>query len=274
MYSLFRFCLCTGNGNRRLVLNVEVLLTKLLTGTSISLAAAIDYFENEFSELAKRLLWHLKNNNTKVEDLTANISLLPCSVNVYVYPMWINVCRKIETNDTLERLFAILNGEIWNILNYKLLEYLIKQCGNKKLKQRMIQYIYNLNEFKKTTLVSNFMECWEGYIDIPDHEEMKVKFKNNRMTLAGLDEFRKKVEKKCFPSILEDWWSYNKGYNKGCFVACWLLPVQLELLLKENIQNLHKLFMEYEVVEVILGEVCVYDCQLTLGKYILILGSG
>ena len=230
------------------------------------------YFEKEFSKLAKTFLWHLKDKNTKVEDLTTCIAVLPKSVNVYVYPMWEKICWRINPNDTLESLFTILNGEIWNILNYKLLEYLIQECGTQELEQSMIQYIYNLNEFKNTTLVSNFMEYWEDYIDIPDHEEMKVKINNNQMTLADLDEFRKKVREKCFPYILEDWWSYQKHFEKGCFVACWLLPDRLELVLKENVQYLHKLFMEYKVVEVILDDVSVYDCQHTSGKYILILG--
>ena len=219
-----------------------------------------------------QLLWHLKNNNTKVENLTTHISVLPYSVNKYVYPMWENIRRKIIPNDNLENLFAVLNGEIWNILNYHLLEYFIKKCGTRRLQQRMIQYIYNLNDFKKNTLVSHFMKCWEVYIDIPDFEEMKVKFRNNQMKLADLDEFRKKVKHKSFPHILEGWWSSYKGFKKGCFVVCWLLPDQLGLLLKKNIQYLHKLFMEYNVIEVILGEVSIYDGQHTLGKYILILG--
>ena len=185
---------------------------------------------------------------------------------MYVYPMWKKIRRKIKPNDNLECLFAVLNGEIWNILNYHLLEYFIKKCGTQKLKQRMIKYIYDLNEFKKATLVSHFMKCWEVHMNIPDFEEMKVKFSANHMTLADLDEFRKKVKHKCFPSILNYWWSYYKSFEDGCFVVCWLLPDQLELLLKENIQYLHKLFMEYNVIEVILGEVSVYDGQHTLGK--------
>ena len=137
---------------------------------------------------------------------------------------------------------------------------------NSEVEKRMILYIYDLNDFKRTTLVSHFMKCWEVYIDIPDYEELKVKFSNNHMTPADLDEFRKTVQHKCFPSILEDWWSNYKGFKEGCFVVCWLLPDQLELLLKENIQYLHKLFLEYNVIEVILGEVSVYDGQHTLGK--------
>ena len=240
-----------------------------MTGTSTSLAVAIAYFEQEFSELAKGLQDHLKSNDTKVELLTTYISVLPYSVNVYVYPMWKKIRRKIKSNDNLEGLFTILNGEIWNILNYHLLEYFIKKCGTQNLKKRMIQYIYNLNEFKRTTLVLHVLEYFNAYTNIPDYEEMKVKFKKNQMTLADLDEFQKKVKNKCFPSILEYWWSYHRGFEKGCFVACWLLPDQLELLLIENIVYLHKLFMEYNVIQVILGEVSVYDCQHTLGKNML-----
>ena len=247
-------------------MNVEVLFEKLSAGTSTSLAAAIDYFENEFSELAMKLLWHLKKNNMKVEVLLTYTVVLPFSSYIYVYPIYKQICRKIKPNDTLESLFAVLNGEIWNILDYHLLECYIKKFGTQNLKQRMIQYIYDLNEFKKSTSVSHFMKCWEVFTDIPDYEEMKVKFNNNQMTLADLDEFRKRLKKKSFPYILQEWWSYHRGFEEGCFVVCWLLPDQLKLLLKENIPYLHNLFMEYKVVEVILGDVSVYDCQHTLSK--------
>ena len=71
----------------------------------------------------------------KVENLTTYISVLPYSVNLYVYPMWKKIRRKIKPNDNLENLFAVLNGEIWNIVNYQLLEYFIKKCGTQKLKK-------------------------------------------------------------------------------------------------------------------------------------------
>ncbi len=229
--------------------------------TLISLSDKIGALESKFMDLAQGLLAHLKNSNFQVERLTSCISLLPRSINIYVFPMWKKICKKVADDETLNSLFTILNMEIWNILDYKLLEHFIKKCGNQNLIREMGKYISELEKFKKGTLVVDFIECWEGHNrEIPDYDEVKVKFDKHCLTLAQLDAFRKTLARKCIPSLLDyAGWIYYKHFQGGCFVVSWALPSQLVLLLKHHIRCMHRVLVKYGVKEVVLGGTVVYD---------------
>ena len=224
--------------------------------------------ELRFSDLAESLLSHLKSFGVCVEKLTSLMSILPRSINVYVFPMWQKICKRINSDETLDSLFAILNMEIWNILDYNLLEYFIKRYGSRDLKRRMNGYISKLVRFKKYTLVTEFIKCWDGHNrDIPDYEEVKVKFDKRSLTLADLDVFRKNLMRKCFPSLLNfAGWTYYKHFEEGCFMVSLLLPEQLAMLLKEHINSMCMLLEEYQVKEVILREMIIYYSHRALDR--------
>ncbi len=229
--------------------------------TESCLISTRDNIQAKFLHLAEGLLEHLKSSNFQVSTLTSYISLLPPYVNIYVFPMWNKICKKLSNDETLNSLFTILNKEVWNILDYKLLEYFIKRCGNRKLKREMQSYVAELEKFKKQTLVVDFIECWEGLIrEIPDYDEVKVKFDKHCLTLANLDAFRKTLTRICFPSLLDyAGWIYYKRFEEGCFVVSWLFPSQLVVLLHHYIGCMHVVLVKYRVVEVVLGGVSVYD---------------
>ena len=180
--------------------------------------------EVNFSNLAQSLLLLLKKNNIKVETLTFIIANLPRSINVYVFPKWQKICKNISSNETLDTLFTILNMEIWNILDYKLLEYFIARWGNQHMKRRMNDYILELDSFKKNTLVVQFIECWEGHIhNIHNYEEPEVKFNMDIsiLTVADLDVLRKKLMGKTFPSLSDFavWIYYKHSETTTCALA-------------------------------------------------------
>ena len=224
--------------------------------------------ELRFSDLAESLLSHLKSFGICVGKLISLISLLPRSINIYVFPMWKKICKRINSDETLDSLFTILNMEIWNILDYNLLEYFIKRYGNLDLKKRTNGYISELVRFKKDTLVMEFIECWEGHNrDIPDYEEVKFTFDIESLTLADLDVFRKKLMRKCFPSLLNfAGWMYYKHFKKGCVIVSLLLPEQLAMILKEHIISTCMLLEEYQVKEVILRKIIIYNSHKALDR--------
>ena len=233
----------------------------ILIGSSCAaLSQRIKDIEFKFSDLAEGLFTHLQNNRIKVEKLTSKIANLPRSIGIYVYPMWEKVCRKINGEDTLVSLFTILNMEIWNILDYNLLEYFILKNGNPLLKSTMKDYIVELDIFKKETLVVQFIDCWEGHNrDIPTYEEVLFTFKKHTLTLAKLDAFRRQLMMKCFPSLSDfSGWIYYKYFKLGCFEVCWMLPEQLALLLREQINSIFNVLEEYQVAQVILRETTIY----------------
>ena len=197
-----------------------------------------------------------------MEKLTTCISLLPRSINIYIYPMWKKICKK-KQYETLDSLFTVLNKKIWNILDYHLLEYFINECGNRNLKRSMKRYILELKNFKKRTLVISFIECWDRQgRDIPDYKELKVKFDDDKLTLADIDRFWTRLREKAFPSLLKyAGLVYHKLMEKGCCIVSWLLPDQLAQLLKEHIRRVHVLLKEYHVIQVMIGEVYIYNSR-------------
>ena len=228
---------------------------------STGLSDKITSIENKFSDLAGSLLCHLKSSNICVEKLTSWISTLPRSINVYVFPLWESLKEKISSSYTLDSLFAILNMEIWNILDFKLLEYFIKKAGADGLAERMKKYISELEKFKKETLVIDFIECWEGHNrDFPEYDELTIKFDKQSLTLTKLDKFRKTLVRKCIPSMLNySGWIYYKHFKSGCFEVTWMLPVQLAMLVKRNIPTMCKVLESFKVQQVVVAGTSVYN---------------
>ena len=218
-----------------------------------SLKKEIADLEQEFLDLARTLLLQLKSKNTRVEKLTTCVSLLPHSINIYIYPMWKKICNK--QYKTLDSLFTVLNKKIWNILDYHLLEHFINDSESDDLKRSMKRYILKLENFKKRTLVIPFIECWKGHDrDIPDYMDLEVKFKDNK-SLADLDQVWKRLQDETFPSLLKyAGIRYHKLMEEGCCKVSWLIPDQLAQLLKEHIRRVHVLLKEYHVIQVMIGE--------------------
>jgi len=211
--------------------------------------------EEEFSDLAESLLSSMKKNNFSTENLTLWISTLPRSINVYVFPLWQSISKKLSGSYSLDGLFSILNMEVWNILDYNLLEHFIKKSRSHELSVGIKKYISELEEFKKETLVSDFIKCWEGHSrDFPDYDELKIKFDEQHLTLATLDKFRKTLVKKCIPSLLEySGWIYYKHFRSGCFEVTWTLPMQLADRVKRNVMVMYEVLKAFKVRKVIVA---------------------
>ena len=228
---------------------------------STGLPDKIKSIEDKFSDLAGSLLSHLKSRKICVEKLTSWISTLPRSVNVYVFPLSENLKEKISSSYTLDSLFAILNMEIWNILDFRLLEYFIKKSGADELAEGMKKYISELEKFKKEILVIDFIECWEGHNrTFPEYDELTIKFNKQSLTLAKLDKFHRTLVRKCIPSMLNySGWICYKHFKSACFEVTWMLPIQLAMLVKRNIPTMCKVLESFKVQQVAVAGTSVYN---------------
>ena len=208
-----------------------------------------------------------------VEQVKKRISIPPEKVWVLISPLWNKLQKKkVEVSDTVTKLFEAMHMELWNFLDYYLLEHLIKKFGSVNLNKIMHEYVDKIEIFKKKTFVVPFFECWDGHKpDIPDdYVDLNVKFNLNNITLADLDKFRRKMEYTCLPFLLD----YASGMNyrylkKGCVQVSWFLPERFSQMFRKNINTLHSLFEEYHVCQVNLRGDSIYsiDCKLMkLGK--------
>jgi len=131
----------------------------------------------------------------------------------------------------------------------------------------MKKYISELERLKKNTLVTDFIECWEGHHrDVPDYEKLNVKFVRSDLTLSKLDEFRKSLVQNCLPSLIDyTGWIYYEHFKSGCFVVTWLLPVELALLIQKNISARDYFLKDYEVIHISIGDTSIYNTSSSQG---------
>ena len=146
-----------------------------------------------------------KPNEVSVDTLISKISCMKAEVMRYAYNSWRKTVKRIFHN--LDELFTYLNADVWTIFDYYLLAYLIKSLGSEQLKTKLEVYVVKLDNFKKTTLVSDFIYCWKDILhetSNPEFEKIIIKYDETRTTLADLeDDIRNKIKAKYFPSLLE-----------------------------------------------------------------------
>lgn len=76
---------------------------------------------------------------------------------------------RLQQCTTLKELFGVLDG-CWNFIDPYLLEFIIKEHGNKKLKYDIEQYLDKLKQFCELTTVHQLIKFWKPdhkYSDIP-----------------------------------------------------------------------------------------------------------
>ena len=236
-------------------------------GVFKGLPEKIESFEEKLSDMAYILSTHMKGKNISTEKLKSWMSTLPLSVNIYVFHLWESIDDEIKSSTNFDTIFAALNMKIWNILDYDLFEYLIKKSEAHELKTIMNKYKCDIEEFKKKTLVSNFVKSWKGRSrKFPNFDELEVKYEEQSLTLADLDTFRQEVFEECIPSMAQySSWVYKTYFKSGCFEVTWMLPKQLSVLVKRNITTMYEVLERYKVLQVVVAGVSVYNpCKFYL----------
>ena len=203
-----------------------------------------------------------------VKKLKVHVSLLPGYISVCISPLWNKLQKKVKEVGNVIELFTAMHMQLWNFLDYYLLEHLIKKCGSDILKERMYKYVVKIDLLKKNTRIIPFIQCWDGHKrDIPEYIDLEVKFDKINITLADLDAFRKRMMRKCLP-FLSDYASgmFYRYFNKGCVQVSWFLLERFSQMLSQNIKELHSLFEEYHVCLVKLKGDVIYSIDYKLMK--------
>ena len=218
--------------------------------------------EHNFAILKESLLNELKDKKVPVDRLTTKISCLKNDVNRYVYNYW----RKIVDRNfgNLNELFTDLNANVWTILDYYLLGHFIEYLENDQLSMKLKAYTKQLDTFKKTTRVSDFVNCWrDSQIEhnIPDFENISIQYDEVPATLAELDQFRNSFKTKFFPSLIDcsSCIYYGKFQQKSSVSAITLyIPNEMaKELLKAD--KTSELFRMYKVRRMFIGNTEIFN---------------
>ena len=174
------------------------------------------------------LLQELEQNKVKATDIRYHISFLPLQLIPECYRSTKESFDELEKLKTLTGLFHFLNGQVWNFIDYHLLEYVISKFGSQRLKQCMEQYAADLKKYKSHATVHEFMQFWPTRQKPPNYDDITVKLdKDPKLyTLRELDEFRQNLSVEFLPRLSDyaKFVTYHYSHAEGSFIVTWILP--------------------------------------------------
>ena len=147
-------------------------------------------------------------------------------------------------------------GNYCNFLNFDLLEHVINKFGSKDLKKKMESYEHDLQSFRKTTRLRDFIDCWPVQGQTPPVRELrefvtKLQHDWDDCTLEHLENLKGVITRKFFlPHLL-------KEIKDGCVVITWLIPAPFVKALQEVIESNYSEILEQKIEAITIdGEVC------------------
>ena len=165
----------------------------------------------------------------------------------------------IDRNMTFNNLWARL-GNYWDFLNFDLLEHVINKFGNAGLKHKMESYKHDLQSFRMSTRLCDFIDCWPVRGQAPPEMELrefvaKVGHHWDHCTLEDLDMLEGAITRKFFLPKLTLRLSEIKP---GSIIIMWLIPALFVKGLQEAIEGTSsEFFMEHKIEAVtIAGQDC------------------
>ncbi len=249
----------------------------IFTG-QIELRKQVQSLEDDFTDLMVTFADYLVEKRSSINDIKKYISYIPGYVGASIIPLWRKLKPELEQITEINEFLGRFNFNLWNFLDYEMLEYLIKKCKVHHMAQEIERYAAKIDDFKRTTLVIPFIKCWDGHKleTIPDYLaelEVKCDIKEDitKFTLSRLDVLRHYILKKCVP-LLSHFASvlYYHKISEGCICVSWLFPERFSLSLKNRIQDISLILAQYHVVWVKINEECIYlqESISKLCKYI------
>ena len=167
-----------------------------------------------------------------------HIVALPLSLNQEIHNTMEEYVGKLDDHHTLTSIFHFLNSNVWNFIDYYLLEYLITEFGSDNLKEDMKKYISELERFQQHTTVYHFAQCWipkkkpEIYANVREKTGMDPR----KCTLEVLNKKRKELCEQFLPPFSE-YAIFLYNIEIGCFQITWTMPPQLADALREKITS-------------------------------------
>ena len=232
-------------------------------------------FPNEMNK--ESVEQHIKQLESRFRDLVycTHIALVGNGINVdklYAWLVALDVSQKhehqefidhhlmnIHQDTTFSNLWAKL-GKYWDFLNFDLLEHVINKFGSEDHKHKMKSYKHDLQFFRKSTRLCDFIHCWPVRGQTPPETElrefiMKVGHQWDSCTLEDLESLKGVITRKFF---LPEFTLQLKKLMEGSITITWLIPVPFVKRLQEAIESTSsKFFMEQKIETIIVdGQEC------------------
>ena len=227
------------------------MITILYTCTSltgIDITQRIDVLQRKFRGLHSRLRSELNERRVSVDDVLAELTLLPIECCKEYESSIQQKLSVLEESTQISNLFNRLNP-LFTFIDYGLLEHLISNLGSTQLKESMTSYVREVQEFMQKTTVGDVINHWPGE-NVPqmNYSELKVKFKGDpkTYTLERLNNFRRKF---CSRVRLSEFiFGLISLEPSESFIVTWLIPTVVVAQLSKSVKQMEHSFYEFQDV--------------------------
>ena len=159
----------------------------------------------------------------------------------------------IDRNMTFNNLWARL-GNYWDFLNFDLLEHIINKFGSAGLKHKMKSYKRDLQSFRRSTRLCDFIDCWPVIGQTPPEMELrefvaKVGHQWKNCTLEHLETLKGVITHKFF---LPKFTLRLREIMEGSITITWLIPVPFVKSLQEDVQHTSSEFFTEQNIEAVI----------------------
>ena len=182
----------------------------------------MEQLESRFSDLVYCTYLLLTDKGIEARHLRAFLTALDLSRSKEHEEFIDNIFKSDTTFHNLWRKLC----KYWNFLNFNLLEHVVSKFGSPDLKHQMKSYTCDLQKFRSTTRLCDFVDSWPVTGETPPTSvlqtfvvEMNLSWE--RCTLEDLETFRGVITHKLF---LPDFALRLKRIKKGSITVMWFLP--------------------------------------------------
>ena len=219
----------------------------------------IDNFERRFEELVFEVQTEIEEKCTDLKKFRHSITLLPASIKHEHTKFLKENLSDLKKAENLDEIFMHLNL-YWNFIDYGMLEFVVKRYGSLALKQRMNEYMSDLEVFRSATTVFQLFQVWPNcrMDPIPYFSKLTTKLDRGltEYTLQELDRLRKGL---CNELSLSTTLFMLQGVIEGSLIISWHVPSEIVPELRRSIPGVRTgFFQEFGVVSISVDDECLF----------------
>ena len=223
------------NNNDRLLIPVILYIAGLLQKI---IPQQTQDLEDEFMDVSIQTYDKIIEKDIDVNRFKARLMTLPIKYKEEHEDFFKQIENELEKESTINSIWIKLS-KYWNFMNYTLLENLIRNIGDRSLKQNMKSYLSSLETFRRNTRLCDFAEHCPAVESRPSEADLKefvlhLKLDWETCTLEQLEELKGHIIRKF---LLPSFALILKKVSHGSLIVTWLLPAQITSTLVQDLEN-------------------------------------
>lgn len=197
-----------------------------------------DRFEDLTFKLEQELQDKIEGSGVSLERVKRCITHLPPEIRSEHYKFLNDKMKDLRKCEDVVDVFSHLNL-YWTYIDYSLLERLVNKYAGDDLQKEMEEYICDMQNFRRQTVVSTFVKVWKGRPQPPPNTftEIKAELKKDaaHCTLEELNQLLKDFSA-AFHLSESALMLYR--LDPGSVIITWLIPTELVRKLMSTVKRI------------------------------------